>query len=499
MDVDPRLLARAEAAAAWLRARRDAGQRVTVVHHIDADGVTSGAIAIEALARAGIRHDSVPAKSLDDVHVAAIQQGGHEALWFCDFGSTAYMHFDVPKMVCDHHELVRDGHEEDFPHVNPLLDDLPGDGISGAGCAFLVAHALDAANLDLLPVALVGAAADLQDRHAPPDADGVRGFHGANRAFVQAGQQAGLVEETVGLAWFGPETRPLRKYLAYAEPRIPGVTGDQRTAEAFLEDLGIELRSGSDERRWSDLGDDERQQLMEAIVQRARQVGVAPDGMWRRIVRIAGEAPGTPVRELQEFGTLLNSTARYGEPDTGLAVARGDRGDAYQDALDLLLDHRKHLVKSLDAFRTAGIEERTGIQWVHLQDHVRDTVVGIVCGMALDGLGLRRDMPLVGLAHTDDGRTKASARAPKELQGRIDLAIAMREAAAAVDGQGGGHAGAAGATVPRDGERRFIEHLDAIVAQQTGMAPAPIEESAPPADAPEASGWSPQGTGQMRL
>ncbi len=454
---------RAAQAADWLRARQAAGDTVTIVHHIDADGVTSGAIAAECLHRAGIDYTTVPAKSLDDVHVDRIQNGDHDALWFCDFGSTAYMHFDVPLIVCDHHQLVRDGTEEDFPHVNPLLDDIPGETISGAGCAFLVALALDAANIDLLPVALVGAAADLQDRPR----EGQTGFWGSNAALVAAGVARGLIDVRRDLSWFGPETRTLHKFLAYAEPAVPGITGSRRTADAFLAGLGI----GTDQ-TWSSLGSELQAQVRDAIVERLIDVGLHDrvDGMFRDVVRITAEKPGTPVRELQEYGTLLNSTARYGEPEVGLAVARGDRGKMYDQALGLLTGHRQHLVKSLDAFRTAGVEERTGIQWVHLQDQVRDTVVGIVCGMALDGLGLRKDIPLIGLAYTDDGRTKISGRAPNEIQGRIDLATAMRDAAAAHDGQGGGHRGAAGATIPRSAEQAFLDRLDDIVAKQLGLA-----------------------------
>ncbi len=477
------LLERARRAADWLQERAEAGQRVTVVHHIDADGVTAGAVALRALERAGLPHDSVAAKSLDTVHLDALHKGGHEALWFCDFGSTAYMHFqDVPRLVCDHHELVRDGTEEDFPHVNPLLDDHSGSEVSGAGCAFLVAHALDADNLDLLPTALVGAAADLQDR--APGADG--GFTGTNAALLEAGVAAGLLEVEADLGWFGPETRPLTKFLGYAsEPTVPTVTGDRRQAEALLRDLDVPL-SDDGERTWSGLTPDERRRVRSAIVERWLDCGAEPadvDGLWRPVVRIAAEAPGTPVRELREFGTLLNSTARYGEPEVGLRVAAGDRGEAYEKALELRAGHRRHLASSVSAFVDAGVTEEAAIQWCHVGDRVRDTVVGIVCGMALDGLGLRRDRPLLGLAYTDDGRTKVSSRAPSELQGRVDLATAMREGAAAVGGQGGGHKGAAGATIPRDAEAAFLARVDAIVADQLGVRPAaPVVDAGPAAE-----------------
>ena len=482
--IDPRLAERARQGARWVRDQHAAGRAVTVVHHIDGDGVTAGAIAMEALERAGVSARPVAAKSLDDVHVSAIQDGGHEALWFCDFGSTAYMHFDAPRLVCDHHQLVRDGHEEDFPHVNPLLDDLSGEDISGAGCAFLVALALDAANVDLLPVALVGATADLQDRHG--------GFEGPNAAFIDAGREAGLIASDVELAFFGCQTRPLRKYLAYADVAVPGATGDQRSAEAFLTGLGIDLRAGSKERTWADLDDDERRRIRSGLVARMIDCGLDPTPLWAPQVQILAEAPGSPVRELKEFGTLLNSTARYDEPAVGLAVARGDRDAAYQEALTLRDDHKKHLVKSLDAFGKVGVQEMTAVQWAHLEDHVRDTVVGIVCGMALEGLGLRRDVPLIGFAHTPDGRTKVSSRSPHELRGRIDLATAMRTGAAAVGGQGGGHEGAAGATIPRGSEDAFLRVVDGVVADQLGLGPAV-------APAPEPVGFAVQGRGQARL
>lgn len=472
-QLPPALARRAHAAAAWVRERAARGEEVLVIHHIDADGVTSGAIAATALERAGVRFRTLAAKSMDQVHLDLIRQSAQSttasaptALWFCDLGSTVYMQFpDAARLVCDHHQLVRDGSEESFAHVNPLLDGLSGEEISGAGCAYLVAAALDERNLDLLPLALVGASADLQDRKTGA-------FHGANAALLEHGILHGLLRGDTDLAFFGPETRPLRKFLALAQPKVPTATGDQRAAERFLLDLGIPPTDDAGERTWSRLDADEQRRVRGALVQRLVQVGLPERAtrLFRTVVRIAAEAPGAPTRELQEYGTLLNGTARYGRPEVGLAVARGDRGAAYQEALDLLLDHRQHLVGALDAFANRGVTQAAAIQHVHLQDAVLDTVVGIVCGMALEGLGLRRDLALVAFAWTPDGRTKVSSRSPHELQARgIDLATAMREAAAAFGGQGGGHKGAAGATIPRGCEEAFAAQVDALVAAQIGV------------------------------
>lgn len=466
--IDPRLRHRAEAAAAWVREQGQAGRTVTVIHHIDADGVTAGAIALATLEKAGVNAVPLAVKSLDDFHIRLIKESNAQALWFCDLGSTAYMHFaETPKLVCDHHQLVRDGHEEAFPHVNPLLDGLDGHEISGAGCCYLVATALDADLVRLAPLALVGAAADRQDRPA---------LHGTNALILQQAQEAGLAKAAPDLAFFGTQSRPLRRFLSLAnEPLIPGLSSDPKACERLLEDAKVAILHKGKERTWSMLDESEKRRVRSKLANHLMDAGLAQEvpRLFRIVIELAQEPSGSPTRELQEFGTLLNSTARYDRPEIGLAVARGDRGAAYEEALDLLLDHRKHLVGALDALAGAGVAELMGIQWVHLEEKVRDTVIGIVCGMALASLGLRRDLVMVGLAWTPDGRTKISGRAPHELAGRVDLAVAMRDSAAACGGQGGGHPGAAGATVPRDQERAFVRALDRAVAAQLGrQAPA---------------------------
>jgi RecJ-like exonuclease len=485
--LDPRLAARAGRAASWVREQGEAGRTVTVVHHIDADGVGAGAIAASALERAGVPFVLFPVKSLDDHHVQRVQAAAPQALWFCDLGSTAYMQFPAtPRLVCDHHQLVRDGTEESFAHLNPLLDGLDGHEVAGAGCAYLAAAALDARNTDLLPLALVGATADRQDRPA---------LHGTNALLLQHAEELGLAASAPDLAFFGPETRPLRKFLSLAsEPALPGITGDPRAAERLFLRVGVPLEWKGAERTWSQLDAQERLAVRSALVVHLLDLGLAADAarLLRPVVTLSRE-PAGPTRELQEFGTLLNSTARYDRPDVGIAVARGDRGAAYAQALDLLLDHRKHLAGALDAFARAGVQERPSLQWVHLQDAVRDTVVGIVAGMALGGaLDLRKDRPLVAFAWTPDGRTKVSSRAPHELRGRVDLSVAMREAAAAVGGQGGGHPGAAGATIPRGAEAAFLEAAERVLGPQLGLAPvAPLLAVAAP--------WAARKPGQSRL
>jgi nanoRNase/pAp phosphatase (c-di-AMP/oligoRNAs hydrolase) len=55
----------------------------------------------------------------------------------------------------------------------------------------------------------------------------------------------------------------------------------------------------------------------------------------------------------------------------------------------------------------------------------------------------------------------------------VDLAVALRDAAAEVDGNGGGHNIASGATVPKGKEDKFLALVDEGIGRQLAAAPRP--------------------------
>jgi single-stranded DNA-specific DHH superfamily exonuclease len=71
-----------------------------------------------------------------------------------------------------------------------------------------------------------------------------------------------------------------------------------------------------------------------------------------------------------------------------------------------------------------------------------------------------------------DKTTKVSARATRALVAKgLDLAVALREAAAELGGDGGGHNIASGASIPKGKEEKFLTLVDEIVGRQ--LAPKP--------------------------
>jgi RecJ-like exonuclease len=451
-------------------------ESVLLASHIDADGLTSAAIAAIALERADLPHDVVFEKQLDAERIAAIAAHERDTVLFTDFGSGQLDDIVAHERAGNFQPVVADHHQpadaEVECHLNPLLEGIDGAGeLSGAGAAYCLARALavvaDAGNAadnrDLAALAVVGAVGDMQ---------AVGGeLVGANSAIVAEGIEADVVAERTDLALYGKQTRPLPKLLEYAsEVRIPGISNDETGAVAFLEDLDVDLRSDGDWRRWVDLSDDERQAVASALVQRALARGVPAgkvDSLVGTTYTLERERPGTELRDASEFSTLLNATARYERADVGLAVCLGDREGALERARRLLRNHRRNLSEGLERLKASGVEREEYVQWFDAGDEIRETIVGIVAGMALGVEGVDPDRPIVAFARKNDEETKVSARGTGRLVGRgLDLSVVMREASRAVGGDGGGHDVAAGATIPAGQEEAFVAEADAVVAEQ---------------------------------
>ncbi|WP_251328851.1 single-stranded-DNA-specific exonuclease RecJ [Haloplanus pelagicus] len=480
----PELAERAAACADRLRA----ADAVLLASHIDADGLTSAAVAATALERAGIPFETVFEKQLDGAAIRRIAATDHDTVLFTDFGSgqldviAAFEErgaFDP--VIADHHQPAD---ATTTHHLNPLLEGIDGASeLSGAGAAYVLARALEPAggdNRDLAALAVVGAVGDMQG--------GVDGLVGANAGIVTEGVEAGVLAERTDLAVYGRQTRPLPKLLEYAsDVRIPGITGDAAGAVAFLAELDADLRDDGEEprssgsrpqadagewKRWVDLADDDRRTVASALLKRAVSSGVPADRVNDLIgttYTLTAEAEGTELRDVSEFSTLLNATARYERADVGLAVCLGDRGAALERARTLLRNHRKNLSNGLELVKSEGVTVEDHVQWFDAGSRIRETIVGIVAGMALGADGVRRDLPIVAFAAAGDDEVKVSARGSHRLvREGLDLSAAMREAARLVGGDGGGHDVAAGATIP-DGERAaFVAAVDDLVAEQLG-------------------------------
>lgn len=447
---------------------------VTVVSHIDADGLSAAGIASQALDHIGARHEVRFAKKLDAPFVQELKASKPELVWFTDLGSGSTDILEgIDCIISDHHHLVGnvasgkgkspktlfDFEEQpasDFLQVNPhMIGRDGGNDISGAGTAYLVARALDPELKRLAYLAIVGAVGDMQDRE-------LGRLQGTNREILADAELYGVVEAIEDINLFGRETRPLYKMLQYASDlQISGITDDYQGSLDFLAGLGINMKKGENWRAWVDLKKSEKRIVIEALAEL-----VSPQDFMGEVYLLPMEKKGTELHEAKEFSTLLNSCGRYDAMEIGLAVAKGERGEALDLAKGLRRGHRKQLVDSMKIMQEVGITQMEHIQFVHVGAMIRDTIVGTVAGMLFGSGKVDDRKPIFALAEAEDG-IKISGRGTRQLvDAGLDLSEVMRMAVEKFQGAGGGHNIAAGATVQPGQVNDFLQLADEMVGRQ---------------------------------
>jgi single-stranded-DNA-specific exonuclease len=445
------------------------GSRIRIVTHNDADGLASGGILSVVAHRGGAAFRTSSEKKLDDKLVKSLAEENPSLIVFTDFGSgytdliAENLSQDV--IILDHH-LPAEHEAGNIVHVNPMLHGIDGARmIAASGICYLFAREVDDGNRDLSCLGVVGALGDQQDKGER------KTLTGLNKLIEEDAVRDGFLDKHVGLIFYGYETRPLAKAIAYTTtPYIPGLSGDEGACVAFLREVGIPINDGDRLRALADLTDEERRTLFSAMSSHMVSMGCDAGAVHQLIGTIYTfrlEEPSTCLRSGREYGSLLNACGRMNRPGVGLSVCLGDRGEAMAEAQEALDLYRRKIGSSLDLVReNEMVEERDNIYVIRAGDSIDDTVIGVVSGILLSQGILKKMKPIISTAVSEDDQVKVSARGTEELALRgLHMGVVMQKAAEAVGGGGGGHDVAAGAYVPIDKEEEFIAKVNNLVSE----------------------------------
>lgn len=441
----PGLLDRARRAAVLV----EGVSRVRLLCHYDPDGTTSAAILARALLRRGKRIHATMAHALDRETAQKVTDEPNELLIVSDMGSGQLDLLEpmpFPVIVLDHHKPPRDS--DHVVHVNPHFYNLDGAReMCGATTSWLFSLVLDEANWDLAGLAAAGAIGDKQD---------IGGFLGVNAAlFAEAVERKILVpERRISL-----RDRPLADAVALSiSPYFKGLGGRRDAAESFLRSAGIDPQAtirGMDAAK--------RRRLSSVLATKLVEQGAAPEALEALVEDRYWIEPDQMYA--QDLEAYVNSCDRLEQMGLGMAVCLGDR-EALQKAEGLLDRYTDRVLEYLRKFETEGLFARKHTQFFYCEE---PSLAGSVAGAGIQ-FYFDESRPVLGLS-VMDGQTKVSARGTRgQMAVGIDLAAALREAAEAVEGNGGGHNIASGATIPKGKEERFLSLVDDIVGRQRAAA-----------------------------
>ena len=445
------LTARASAASTLLWGLAREKKRILVVTHIDADGLSSGSIAFQALERIGAIASVRALPDLDLRAIEALKNDKFDFYLFTDLGSGLIGQlteaFGTNFLVVDHHQLS----PELYAHPNVMnawgFGYDGGTDASSATMAYFVALALDEDNKDLSPTAMIGALGDRQD-NGPG-----RSLTGLNRKVLEDALGKGLVTVSKDFLFHGRETRPIHEAIAMTyTPYIAGLSGAKDACLAALSNSGFVLKEHGRWRNLAELSDPEKQKLLEIL---SSFVGADGGGsaviseMIGEVYSLRDEDSLTPLHDAREFATLINACGRMDATDVGIAIALGDREGGLSEATRLIGEYRMKIGKALQMLQAPGerVSTQGDVAVVVGDEFIEERMTGSISSLLASSERYKDKMVLVR-ARSGETELKFSSRLGDSFPKEVNLGLIMQQAAELVGGVGGGHSMAAGAKIP---------------------------------------------------
>ncbi|NLX48008.1 MAG: DHH family phosphoesterase [Euryarchaeota archaeon] len=445
--------------AKTLAARVRKAGSVAIFSHIDADGVSSAAIAYRAVERLGLAPKVHFLRSLGQRDVDLINSCKEDLVWICDLGAGSYRSIDRSRcIITDHHHIFGSGQSflEFFGEMDNMLNPVEfgfegSTHFSGAGCTYFVARELDPSNVDLAYLAIVGAVGDLQDRRR----NGLRGP--LHASVIEDAKGTGVLQVVErDLPFFGWVTRTAVAMIAFSNDlKAIGCECTFSDVSKLFKDQGVPTYRGrrdpsiKDENlskfySWSELTVENHSDIINALKIMLHDKVKDPailDGMLGDVYLFPSYPLGSASREAKEFATMLNASGRYLHSKSEAAPeeqngeqrsADNDSSEGFQGeliikacldpvsfstaAMSRLGNHRENLKKGMEEIHSivalkhvqyirGRIESKENKNRFKYTLTAEDTILGIIVGMALDQrqkvddarFSVREDMPLIAL------------------------------------------------------------------------------------------------------
>ncbi len=469
---------------------------VSIYTHLDADGLSSGAILGKALYNEHIPFQITVLKQLELNEIKKIARKVkeyHNLIIFSDFGSGQYLELSknlkvnglsIPYIILDHHlpqqirdksdEEIKDIYEETRPwHINPYFYGINGSiEVSGAGMCYYFAKALNVQNKKLASIALVGAIGDIQNKGENAS------FNGLNSLILKQALELEQVEIINDLNF--SSIKPLNEAIAYSSSiKLAGLSGNPNKMLKFLLKLGVIMeKSDGQIKTLNDLSKGEKKKLTSALIEYATiKLDIEPSEIYKNLIInryiLKNEIVGSELHDLNEFSNLLNSCGRTNNGSLGIAIAMGDRRIAYQKAKDNLIKYKKSIMIALQWLNENKIiQQKEYIQFFDGKDMIKEIIVGTIASMLIldESSIIDINKPIFGYAKREEEAVyKVSGRAHQIIVDKgINLSEVIRKALemSSLEVLGGGHPPAAGTKVPIDKINIFLENCNQIVKNQ---------------------------------
>ncbi len=408
---------------------------VRIVSHFDTDGITSASIICRALSRANISFTLNIVKSLSDDFVRSLPTDS--LIIFLDLGSGSLDLFSHLKevFVIDHHEIKTNYLANTFL-INPhLIGDK--EELCSAGVSYLFAKELDINNVDLAHLAVIGTVGDL--------------VKNKGKLNMEIESDAN-VSVRKGLLLY-PATRPVDKVLEYSSSIfIPGVTGNPSGVIGLLNDANIPKENGKF-KSIVDLSDEENSRLITSIFLKRKDYDNSEIIGNIYLINFFGK-----LEDAREISALINACSRAGFSHTAFSFCLNNR-DSKKEADKIHARYKQEIIDALNYVNSSQKVEGSGYVIFNAKDRIRDTMIGTISSIMAFSSNYKEGTSIVGMGYFDN-KIKVSMRIVRGLNSVDRKANELIGSVMnSFSGEWGGHASAAGCTINREDEEKFIDSI----------------------------------------
>ncbi|HKG72342.1 MAG TPA: DHH family phosphoesterase [Nitrososphaeraceae archaeon] len=443
-------------------------KEISIISHLDADGIASGSIISSALARLGAK---CAVRTVSDMTLNVLEQmrsENHDFYIITDLGGGMANEFnqalDNRWAIIDHHKIPEQEISIDDSNnqiLNAWKYGIDGDKeISAGGMAYMVAITLDRKNKNLSPIAIVSALADRQDQGDK------KSLFGLNSEIVKTAESLRLIRMDLDLMLTGRETRPIHEALAHtAFPYIEGLTWATESCYALIKNAGIKMSKDGRWRVLSEISQDEKDIILNAIseyvvnLSKSKEVNMI-DNLIGYTYTLINEDQRSLLRDAREFSTMLNACGRIRKAGVGIGICMGDRNNLLNEGEKIVTKYRttlRNYISSIFTEKWRMIDNGKSV-FINGEGLLAEDMLGAISSL-LSGSPTLGGRLIFVRTLTNDGFYKFSSRKSLGSTSKSDLGLIMRYCSESVGGSGGGHSLAAGCRIP---STRLEEFLSAV-------------------------------------
>jgi len=421
--------------------------RFRIISHYDADGISAAGIICTVLNREGYDFHVSLMRNPFTQGLERIKKEDNEIIIFSDMGSgqiEAIEHLNCKAIIIDHHQVQKSKTSDNILQINANLCEINGNyEASGASLSFSIAKAINQENMDLAPLALAGATGDKQY---------IGSIRGYNKTILDDALKNGFLKKFTGIKLYG---KSLFDALYYSvDPFYVDISGNKEAIYELLEQLHLDKKA-----KIEDLNDEKKRKLQSILLFNLIKKGCEKN-ILDTVIRTRYWSE-TLQCELERFADLLDACGKGGNRGLGLAVCLGDK-NSFNEAVKIEKDYKKDILDELLKLEKGGVIEKKYFRYFYSN---RSSLGGVIGGIATNFI-LDKKKPLFSLVRKDD-EIHISCRGNQFLVSNgLDLGFAMREIAASLNGKGGGHKIAAGATINSKNEKDFFDKANMIISKQ---------------------------------